>query len=92
MRLRMSTGASGMVLRHFSGETVDDTSVFNKNGTASAIGETNPNISSVSTPVFTPDGQLSGALTVSGLVSRFDDQARAKVIPLLERLAKSLLS
>ena len=91
MRLQMSTGASGLVLRYFSDEAVPDTSVFNANGTASSVGETNPNISSVSTPVFTPKGELCGALTVSGLVSRFDDNARTDVVPLLERLAKSLV-
>lgn len=90
MRLRMSTGASGLVLRHFSGEPVPDSAVFNEHGTASSVGETNPNISSVSTPVFTAKGELSGALTVSGLISRFDEKARADVIPLLETLARGL--
>jgi len=90
MRLQMSTGASGLVLRHFSGEPVPDIGVFNANGTASSIGETNPNISSVATPVFAANGELTGALTVSGLVSRFDESARAEVMPLLEGLAKSL--
>ena len=35
MRLRLSTGASGLVLRHFSGEDVGDLAKFNNNGTAS---------------------------------------------------------
>lgn len=90
MRLNLKTGASGMVLRHFTGETLDDLSAFNKNGTVSAIGQTNPNISSVATPVFSKTGELLGALTVSGLVSRFDGEAREKVIPLLEKLARDL--
>lgn len=90
MRLQLSTGASGMVLRHFSGEPVDDLSAFNDNGTASSVGQTNPNISSVATPVFSPSGALQGALAVSGLVSRFDVSARRKVTPLLEALATSL--
>ncbi len=90
MRLRLSTGASGLVLRHFSGEAVPDVRVFNANGTAHSVGETNPNISSVATPVFAAHGELTGALAVSGLISRFDDAARAAVVPLLERLAKSL--
>ena len=91
MRLRMSTGASGLVLRHFSGEPVEDISRFNENGTASSVGETNPNISSISTPVFSTDGALRGALTVSGLVSRFDETARNNAIPLLEQHARSLV-
>ncbi|WP_305987571.1 IclR family transcriptional regulator [Roseibium sp. MMSF_3544] len=90
MRLRLSTGASGLVLRHFSGEDVGDLSQFNKNGTVSSMGQTNPNISSISTPVFGSNGELAGALTVSGLATRFDDEARANAIPLLESLAKTL--
>jgi DNA-binding IclR family transcriptional regulator len=90
MRLKLSTGASGMVLRHFTGEDVGDLSAFNVNGTATSVGETNPNISSVATPVFSRNSELLGALTVSGLISRFDDDARRKVIPVLERLARTL--
>ena len=90
MRLKLSTGASGMVLRHFTGEDVGDLSAFNVNGTATSVGETNPNISSVATPVFSKNSELLGALTVSGLISRFDDDARRKVIPVLERLARTL--
>ena len=90
MRLRLSTGASGMVLRHFSGEDVGDLTGFNKNGTISSVGQTNPNISSISTPVFNSSSKLAGALTVSGLVNRFNDHARAQAIPLLESLARSL--
>ena len=90
MRLRLSTGASGLVLRHFSGEDVGDLGQFNENGTASSVGQTNPNISSISTPVFDAAGDLIGALTVSGLATRFDEAARAAAIPLLESLARSL--
>ncbi len=90
MRLKLSTGASGLVLRHFGGDVVGDPGMFNKHGTASSVGQTNPNIASIATPVFSPTGELSGALTVSGLANRFDAAARARAIPLLESLAKSL--
>lgn len=90
MRLQLWTGASGLVLRHFSGEDVGDLAKFNKNGTASSEGQTNPNISSVATPVFDAKGHLIGALTVSGLANRFDAETRANTIPLLESLARSL--
>lgn len=92
MRLRLSTGASGMVLRHFSGEGVADMSGFNSRGTIMSVGETNPNIASISTPVFSDQGDLLGALTVSGLSSRFDRAAREATLPLLERLARQLSS
>lgn len=90
MRLRLSSGASGMVLRHFSGEDVGDLTRFNENGTVMSVGETNPNIASIASPVFSPAGVLLGALTVSGLSSRFDATARDRVLPLLERLARTL--
>ncbi|WP_299665847.1 IclR family transcriptional regulator [uncultured Ruegeria sp.] len=92
MRLRLTTGASGMVLRHFSGEDVGDLSKFNKNGTVVSVGQTNPNISSIATPVFNSSGELVGALAVSGLVTRFDETARTSAIPLLESLARGLSS
>ncbi|WP_282076346.1 IclR family transcriptional regulator [Epibacterium ulvae] len=90
MRLKLSTGASGLVLRHFSGEDVGNLDRFNANGTAVSVGQTNPNISSIATPVFDAQKQLIGALTVSGLVNRFDEEARMRTIPLLESLARSL--
>ncbi|WP_282094912.1 IclR family transcriptional regulator [Epibacterium ulvae] len=90
MRLKLSTGASGLVLRHFSGEDVGNLDRFNVNGTAVSVGQTNPNISSIATPVFDAQKQLIGALTVSGLVNRFDEEARIRTIPLLESLARGL--
>lgn len=90
MRLNLSTGASGLVLRRFSGEEMEDLSAFNANGTAQAVGHTVTDISSIATPVFTQSGELAGALTISGLKSRFDEEARMAVTPLLEDLARDL--
>lgn len=90
MRLRLSTGASGLVLRRFSGDPVEDPNVFTPRGTAFSDGRTIPEIASVATPVFSATGTLRGALTVSGLGTRFDEAARWRVVPLLERLATSL--
>ncbi|MGD1888457.1 MAG: IclR family transcriptional regulator [Cohaesibacteraceae bacterium] len=90
MRLNLSTGASGLVLRRYSGEEMDNLSAFNANGTAQSVGQTVNDIASISTPVFTSASELMGALTVSGLKSRFDDEARTAVMPLLEELARGL--
>ncbi|MEM1285904.1 MAG: IclR family transcriptional regulator [Pseudomonadota bacterium] len=90
MRLNLSTGASGLVLRRYSGEEMDNLSAFNANGTAQSVGQTVNDIASISTPVFTSASELMGALTVSGLKSRFDDEARSAVMPLLEELARGL--
>lgn len=90
MRLDLNTGASGTVLRHFSGEDVEDLSVFNENGTVTSAGARNPSIASIATPVFDASGNLRGALAVSGLISRFDGNSRAQAIPMLEQLAGQL--
>ncbi|MEL6645406.1 MAG: IclR family transcriptional regulator [Pseudomonadota bacterium] len=90
MRMALNTGASGTVLRHFSGETVADLSVFTEKGTVTSAGAHNPSIASIATPVFDAGGNLRGALAVSGLINRFDETARAQAVPMLEDLASQL--
>lgn len=90
MRLRLGTGASGLVLRHFTGEKLADLSVFNEKGTVSLDATRNPNIASISTPVFSTSGRFRGALTVSGLNTRFTADIRNGAINLLEELAVGL--
>lgn len=90
IRLNLTTGASGLVLRHFSGEDTERADEINENGTAHSVGETLPDISSIATPVFSSAGDLLGALTISGVRSRFDRAARDRAVPVLEEVARSL--
>ena len=90
MRLRLGTGASGWVLRRYSGEEMPDLTLFNENGTVSLDATRNPNIASISTPVFSGAGALRGALTISGLNTTFTAQVRASFIRDLEAHAASL--
>lgn len=90
MRLRLGTGASGLVLRRYSGETLPDLSAFNENGTVSLDATRNPNIASISTPVFSRSGRFRGALTISGLNTRFVGDARLRAVPQLEEAALAL--
>lgn len=90
MRLRLDSGASGLVLRRYSGEPPADPGLFNERGTVSLDATRNPNIASISTPVFSAKGRFRGALTVSGLRSRFTAAVRAGWIPLLESVAEEL--
>lgn len=90
IRLNLSTGASGRVLRHFAGEDTSQAHLMNRNGTTHSVGQTIPDISSIATPVFSADGDLLGALAVSGVRSRFGEQSREQAIPLLEDMARSL--
>lgn len=90
MRLRLGTGASGLVLRHFSGDDTVPTELFNSRGTVSLDATRNPNIASISTPVFSGNGLFCGALTVSGPNARFDSATRQAAIPELEKAAQFL--
>ena len=89
-RLSLADLARETGLRHFSGEDVEDLSVFNANGTAVSAGVRNPSIASIATPVFDVRSNLRGALTVSGLINRFDEASRAQAIPMLEQMAREL--
>lgn len=90
VRLRLGAGASGLVLRHNTGETVDDPSLFNARGTVSLNATRNPNVAAIATPVFSGAGAFHGALTVSGPNDSFTDEVRAGFIPLLEECAGDL--
>ena len=53
-------------------------------------GGRNPNIASVATPVLSPEGDLLGALAVSGLTTRFTADRRAQALKLIEQHAAAL--
>lgn len=89
-RLKLGAGASGLVLRRNTGERLADLSAFNGNGTVNLNATRNPNIASVSTPVFSMSGRFRGALTISGLNTRFTAPLRDDAVPLLERCARQL--
>lgn len=90
MRLKLGTGASGLVLRRNTGEMPADLSAFNDNGTVSLDVTRNPNVASIATPVISVSGQFRGALTISGVNTRFTGSVRIAAIPLLERIARRL--
>lgn len=90
MRLPMDRGSVAMVLRHAAGEAVPAEITVTSAGSVNLAGGRNPNIASVATPVFSPEGRLLGALSVSGLSARFDAQQRQAALALIERHAKAL--
>lgn len=90
MRLPMDRGSVAMVLRRCAGEQVPESVAFTKAGSVNMAGGRNPNISSVATPVFSSDGQLLGALAVSGLRTRFDEKPRQLALGLIEDHAQKL--
>ena len=78
-RLPLDRGAPAHILRAYTDGTDATARATRKAGFYMSVGERSPDVSAVAVPVFGPDGAFRGALTVSGLSSRFDD-ARREVI------------
>jgi len=90
MRLPMDRGSVAMVLRRCAGEDVPRNVAFTPAGSVDLAGGRNPNIASVATPVFSPEGDLLGALAVSGLTTRFTSDRRAQALKWIEQHAAEL--
>ncbi|MFW8635622.1 IclR family transcriptional regulator [Cribrihabitans pelagius] len=69
----LELGASGKVLRAFSGRAEEADAQIQAEGYAVSRGERDPEVAAVSVPVMTAQGRLLGALAVSGLITRFGD-------------------
>lgn len=78
----LERGASGKVLLAYSDDEFGEAVTIRKNGFALSLGERDPEVAAVSVPVFAGSGRLVGALSISGLITRFetakqDDFAKA---------------
>lgn len=90
MRLRLESGASGLVLCRFWDKVADMAGMDGEPQTVDLEETRNPNIASISTPVYARTGRFCGALTLSGRNTRFDAAARKAAIPALEMTAREL--
>ncbi|WP_414833777.1 IclR family transcriptional regulator [Afifella sp. YEN Y35] len=59
-------------------------------GHAVSLGERDSDIAAIAVPVFSPDGNLRGALAISGLITRFDDARRETVLLALKESAERI--
>ncbi|MEQ9258374.1 MAG: IclR family transcriptional regulator [Roseovarius sp.] len=82
----LDLGASGKVLRAFSGNEAEADPQIVAQGHAVSRGERDPEVAAIAVPVCSARGRLLGALAVSGLITRFGED---RVPALLEALEKS---
>ena len=77
----LDRGAAGMVLQAFAGKRGRIPAEVRRQGWAVSLGDRDPDLAAVAVPLLNAGGTMLGALTVSGLLSRFAadkiDQARA---------------
>jgi len=74
-RLPLERGAAGLVLSAFAGKPGARMDQVRAEGLSTSIGEREPDAAGVSAPVFDTTGRVMGALTISGLRSRFTPAA-----------------
>lgn len=80
-RLPLAQGAAGRVLAAF---TSDDPSQ-QASAHFVSVGERDPAVAAVAVPLFAPDGAFLGALSVSGIRSRFDEVQRLAALDCLRQ-------
>ena len=83
--LLLDKGSGGHVLQAFDGARGPLYEQIRRDGYAVSLGERDPDVAGVAAPVFGPDGNLVGALLISGLRWRF---TQSRVSELVEHVVR----
>jgi DNA-binding IclR family transcriptional regulator len=86
----LGSGAAGKVLRAFSGEPGAEADAVRQQGWAASLGERDPDLAAVAVPVRNAQGELLGALVISGLVYRFNPEQLKLALRSLQEEARGL--
>ena len=70
----LNLGSSGKVLEAFVNSKTSQSIVIQNQGYYISRGERDPEIAGISVPVLGRDSELIGVLSLSGLISRFNDE------------------
>jgi DNA-binding IclR family transcriptional regulator len=88
-RLPLDRGASGHVLTAYLGGPSPKDAAVRAAGHAVSLGERDPEAAAVAAPVFGPEGFL-GALSIGGLLHRFNEEVCAEMTVAVTRAAEAL--
>lgn len=89
-RLPLNQGAAGHLIGAYTDERHPNADQIKAQGFSVSLGERDPDTASVAVPLLGASGSFFGALTISGLITRFDAKAREKAIALATKAAESL--
>ncbi|AHL75331.1 IclR family transcriptional regulator [Stutzerimonas stutzeri] len=89
-RMALNRGASGRILLAFSDESGEPFDAIRKNGFYISKGERAPDVAAIAIPVRAVNGGLAGALSVSGLRSRFTDDFVERALAALKHQLKDI--
>lgn len=90
VRLSLERGASGRILVAFGFPDDPQGAAIRRRGYYISLGERDPEVGAVAVPVIDAAGHLRGALSISGLLSRFDEEAQRNSIELLRKMSAEL--
>lgn len=89
-RFPLTNGASGHVLRAFSGSRGERFDKIREAMYAASYGERDPETAAVACPVFGHGNRIVGALSLSGPRYRIEALGEAKIVPVLFKHAREL--
>jgi len=89
LALPLDASASAQVLHAFSGGSTE--SQAKSQGYAVSLGQRDPEVAAIAVPIYLPTGEFAGALTVSGLIHRFDTKQQKKLLIALRNSQARLL-
>jgi DNA-binding IclR family transcriptional regulator len=92
IRLPLGMGAAGRVLTAFNIRLLQPDNIVFRQGYCVSLGERDPEVGAVAVPVFDASGNLRGALSVSGVLARFDQTARQTALDALRAEAQQLMT
>lgn len=82
--LPIDSGASGHILRAFGQPHRPEDEAWRKAGYAVSMGERDPDLAAIAAPLLSVDGQLHGAVAISGIITRFGDDNRTLLLQALK--------
>ena len=87
-RMPLDRGATGRVLLAWSGDGAEVLGAETQRttvaqGWALSLGERDPEVAALAVPILDEAGGIAGALSVSGLVTRFDRERRERILEAL---------
>ena len=88
--LPIDRGAAGRVLLAYTGHNEELSNEIRKQGWYISKGERNSDLAAIAVPVITPDGEIKGALSISGLIFRFEEPLVSQCLDLLKDAAENM--
>lgn len=85
----LDRSSAGHVIAHHAGLPTTFGPTLERDGVVVTLGERDPDVASISAPVFGPGGQCLGALTLAGILNRFQPEV-PRYIPLVRAAAEAL--